>query len=183
MKNRIGCIMGLGIVLAGGLLGIGCGVLHAMEAEKRPLLRIGVYDSRAIAIAYAHSEHFSNILKQKRAELDQAKKDGDTEKVRQIEAWGPAQQAKAHLQGFGTAPVHTCFEPVKEKLPDIATACQVDVMVSKWEFDYLASDAQVKDITDELVALYTPNERAMKSIRQLKNWAPLPEKEILEHAH
>lgn len=171
------------LVLAGGILGIGCGILRAVESEKRPLLRVGVYDSRAIAIAYAHSEHFSTILKQKQAELDQAKKDGDIEKVRQIEAWGPAQQAKAHLQGFGTAPVHTCFEPVKDKLPELAAAAQVDIIVSKWEFDYLAPDAQVKDITDELVALFETNEKAMNSIRQMKDIAPLSEKEILEHEH
>ncbi|OQY05381.1 MAG: hypothetical protein B6I25_05715, partial [Planctomycetales bacterium 4572_13] len=102
----------------------------------------------------------------------QAKKDGDTEKVKDIQAWGPAQQAQAHLKAFGTAPVHECFDCVKDKIPDVAKAAGVDVIVSKWEFDYMSPDADVVDITMELAKLFNPSERGWKSIKSLKKWKP-----------
>ena len=146
--------------------------------EKKKLLRIGVYDSRGIAIAYANSEHWGKILKGKQAALEQAKKDGNTEKVKEIEAWGPAQQAQAHLKAFGTVPVHECFECVKDKVPGVAKSAGVDVIVSKWEFDYLASDAEVVDVTMELAKLFNPREKAYQWIEQLKDKDPISHEEL-----
>ena len=160
---------------------------QASAAEKKKLLRVGVYDSRGIAIAYANSGHWGKILKEKQAALEQAKKEGNTEKVKEIEAWGPAQQAKAHLMGFGTAPVHECFECVKDKIPQVAKAAGVDVIASKWEFDYLASDAEVVDVTMELAKMFEPKEKAYKWIKQMKDKDPIPAKELKrlekEHPH
>ena len=154
-------------------------------AGKKKLLRVGVYDSRAIAIAYGNSDHWSKILKEKQAALEQAKKEGDTEKVKEIEAWGPAQQAQAHLKAFGTAPVHECFDCVKDKIPQVAKAAGVDVIVSKWEFDYLADDADVVVVTMELAKLFNPSERGWKSIKSLKKWKPYSHEELqrLEKKH
>ena len=161
-------------IIAGGLIFflVFSGFSTARDAEKKKLLRVGVYDSRAIAIAYGNSDHWGKILKEKQAALEQAKKDGDTEKVKDIQAWGPAQQAQAHLKAFGTAPVHECFDCVKDKIPDVAKAAGVDVIVSKWEFDYMSPDADVVDITMELAKLFNPSERGWKSIKSLKKWKP-----------
>ncbi|MCE5185956.1 MAG: hypothetical protein LLF76_07510 [Planctomycetaceae bacterium] len=86
-----------------------------------------------------------------------------------------------HLQGFGTAPVHEMLEPIKDNLPELAAANQVDMIVSKWEFDYIATDAEVKDITDQLVAFYNPGPKQLEWIRQMKDKTPLSEEEILAH--
>jgi hypothetical protein len=178
--KKTGWIVTVSLLVGAALLN-GSGILRAAEKEKRTLLRVGVYDSRAIAIAHYNSDYWNKILTEKRAELEQAKKEGNAEKVRQIEAWGPAQQTEAHLKGFSTAPVHELLVPVKDKLPDVAQKCGVDVIVSKWEFDYQSPDAEVMDITDQLAALYNPSEKTLNWIRQTKDIAPLPEKEILEH--
>ena len=160
-------------------------LVHA--GEKKKLLRVGVYDSRGIAIAYGNSEHWSKVLKGKQAALEQAKKEGDTKKVKEIEAWGPAQQAEAHLKAFGTAPVHEYLEHVRDHIPDVAKAAGVDVIVSKWEFDYMASDADVVDVTMELAKLFEPNEKAYKWIEQMKDKDPIPAEELKrlekEHPH
>ena len=158
-------------------------MLRAVDQEKRTLLRVGVYDSRAVVIAYAPSKYNEAKYQAMKAELDKAEAAGDAEKAKAIKEEGKRGQERMHLQGFGSAPVHNLLEPVKDKLPKLAADCGVDVIVSKWEFDYLASDAAVKDITDELVALYEPNDKALNWIRQMKDIAPRPEKEILEHEH
>lgn len=179
MTKRMGLIAATAFVLA--ILSLAAALVRAGEPQKRSLLRVGVYDSRAVAIAYYNSDNWSKVLKEKQAELEQAKKDGDMEKVKEIEAWGPAHQAKAHLKGFGTAPVHDCLDYIKDRVPAVAKVAGVDVIVSKWEFDYMAADAEVKDITDQMVALYNPGEKQLTCIKQLQDVAPLSEEEILKH--
>ncbi len=182
MKTKIGLILGLGAVAA-GFLCIGYGLLGAEEPEKRALLRVGVYDSRCVAVACGNSKYGQKEIQKMFDIVHKAEAEGDTQTAQRTRRMAESMQDKRHLQGFGTAPVHDLLEPVKDKLPKVAADCQVDVIVSKWEFDYLASDAQVKDITDELVALYDTTEKAMNWIQQMKDIAPLPEKEILEHEH
>ena len=185
MKRQI-TVMLLAIVSLGTLY-LGTSVKQAAAAEKKKRLRVGVYDSRAIAIAYINSDQWSNILAEKRAELEKAKKDGDTEKVKELEAWGPTHQAKAHLQGFGTAPVHEYIEIVKDKLPQVAQAAGVDAIVSKWEFDYIAADAETIDVTMELAKLFEPREKAYEWIEQMKDKEPISQEELQrlekEHPH
>jgi hypothetical protein len=170
MKRNV-CIAGLVLLMVAA----GCMVSGALvnAGEKKQLLRVGVYDSRGIAIAYANSDHWGKILKEKQAALEKAKKEGDTGKVKEIEAWVPAQQVQAHLMGFGTAPVHERFECVKGKIPQVAKAAGVDVILSKWEFDYMASDADVVDVTMELAKLFEPKEKAYKWIEQMKDKKPI----------
>lgn len=184
MKKTVGLVLGIGAAFL-VIMAIGCTVAKASDKQTRPLLRVGVYDSRAIAIAYGNSEHFSKILKEKQAALEQAKKDGDTDTVKEIEAWGPAHQAEAHLKAFGTAPVHDCLDCVRDQIPQVAKAAGVDVIVSKWEFDYQSPDAETVDVTVELAKLFNPNERAWKSIESLDQWKPYSAEELrrLEKEH
>ena len=185
MKRNV-CITGLVLLV----LGAGC-VISSFSivngGQKKQLLRVGVYDSRGIAIAYLNSEPWHKIVKEKKAALEQAKKDGDAEKIKKLEAWGPTQQAHAHLQGFGTAPVHEYLELVKNKVPQVAQAAGVDVIISKWELDYLASDAETVDVTMELAKLFEPQEKAYQWIEQIKDKDPIPAEELerleKEHPH
>jgi hypothetical protein len=150
----------------------------AQAAEKKTLLRVGVYDSRGIAIAYAHS-HFNDARYQKmKAQLDAAEAAGDEQKVNELKAAGKADQAKKHLQGFGTAPVHEYFELVKDKIPAVAESAGVDVIVSKWETDYIAADAQVVDVTMKLAKLFEPREKAYEWIEQMKDKEPISREEL-----
>lgn len=153
----------------------------AAAAEKKTLLRVGTYDSRAIAIAYINSSEWQSQIAQKQAELQQAQKDGDTEKANQLQEWGSAAQSKAHLQGFGTAPVHEYLETVKDQLPQVARQACVDLIVSKWEFDYRADAAETVDLTMPLVSLFHPDEKVLGWIKQLPDHEPLTQDQILKH--
>lgn len=172
------------------VLAAGCMVASMSQVnggQKKKLLRVGVYDSRGIAVAYGNSEYMSKVLQKKKAALEQAKKEGNTEKVKEIEAWGPAHQAEAHLKAFGTAPVHDNLECVKDKIPQVAKAAGVDLIVSKWEMDYIAVDADLVDVTNQLAQLFNPNEKAWKSIEGIQKVKPYSNEELLrlekEHPH
>lgn len=150
---------------------------HSGEKPKKELLRVGVYDSRAIAVAYYQSEHWNKILKAKFQEMEEAKAKGDEKKIKELEAWGSGHQQKAHLQGFGTASVHSCLDVIRDKLPDIARQAGVDVIVSKWDLDYRAPEAEAVDITDQLIVPFGPNQRVLNIVRDMKDKAPLSEEE------
>ena len=72
-------------------------LLHAAAENtgkpKKELVRIGVFDSRGVAIAYAHSSRFIDELKSKKAEMEKAKAAGDKEKMQALEQAGKTAQA------------------------------------------------------------------------------------------
>ena len=170
-------VMGILIVSLGAICLVNP-VRHACAAEKKKLLRIGVYDSRGIAIAYAHSHFNDERYQAMKAQLDAAEAAGDEQKITELKEAGEKDQAKKHLQGFGTAPVHEYLEVIKDKIPVVAKDTGVDVIVSKWETDYLASNAEVVDVTTELAKLFEPREKAYQWIEQMKDIDPIPAAEI-----
>ena len=169
------------MVLWVGLIGIG---EESRSSEKKnERIRVGIYDSRAVAVAYAHSDYFRKKLDEKKQELEKAKSDGDTEKVKALEAWGSEGQHKMHLQGFGSAPVRDLLEPVKDSLPEIARSCGVDIIVSQWLIDYQAPNAELVDITNEMIKPFKPNERVLNIVESMKDKSPISEAEIMKHDH
>jgi hypothetical protein len=156
-------------------------ILIGAETKKaaKPL-RVGVYDSRAVAVAGFSSEWWNKQVQEKMKEMEKAKAAGDTQKVKELEEWGSKGQEKAHLMGFGTAPVQKLLEQVEDKLPEVAQKAGVDIIVSKWQIDYQVKDAEFVDVTDAIVALYNPNERTLNSVKGMKDVKPISEEEILK---
>jgi len=96
-------------------------------------VRVGTYDSRAIAVAYAHSDFMREDHQALVAERDKAKKDGDEKGVREIEARGGAVQQRLHLQGFSTGSVIDLIRKIDAEIPGVAKAAGVLLIGSKWE--------------------------------------------------
>lgn len=164
MRNSaIGMLLGLIIVICVAAM---AGVSQVPGKEK---IRIGVYDNRAIAIAYAASEF--NPVREKMKELDAAKSAGDTKRISELEAWGPQHQAKLHKQGFGRFPVDDLLEPVKDAFSDVAQQARVHAIA--WRFDYASDDVEIVDVTESLVMLYTPSERTLKMTRDIVQREPV----------
>jgi len=139
-----------------------------------PKLRIGTYDSRAVAVAYAASRF--NPVAAKKKELDAAKAAGDQRKVAELEAWGPAFQKALHRQGFGRVPVDDLLANVKDRLPEAARKTGVEAIV--FASDWSAEGVQVVDVTSEVAALFEPSERTLATIAELRKQAPLGLDEI-----
>lgn len=135
-------------------------------------IRVGVFDSRAIAVAYYRSTEFNNIMKELHAEHKKAKSAGDDKLASNYEARGKALNDLAHQQGFGTGSVDSILKKVKDQLPIIARANNVQVMVSQWNLAYQAQDAKFVDVTDELVKLFHPDEATLKVIEDVRKKTP-----------
>ena len=143
-------------------------------------LRVGVYDSRAIAIAYANSAEFRESLKPIQAEYAQAKKEKNDKRMKEIDAQMKQQQRRAHEQGFSTGSVAGILAKVKDSLPGVAKQAGVEVIVSKWELNHQSPGIEVVDVTDELVALFHPSEKVLCWVKDLKSRPPLPLEKITD---
>jgi len=147
------------------------------ENPSHPI-RIGIYDNRAVAIAYAASEF--NPVSSKVKELEIAKTEGDAEKIAELETWGRTHQRHLHRQGFGRVPVGDLLEPVKHRLPALAQELGVDAIV--FDCNFAAPGVETVDVTLDLVTLYQPSERTMKWIAESLKTDPI-DLDTIEQSH
>lgn len=167
------------LVVAAGMV-VGCGGARADsgKAEGAPAVsgqaqrpRVGVYDARAVAVAFVASKANAEEMAGKMAEMKQAKEKGDAKRVAELEAWGKARQARLHLQGFAGTSVDDLLERVGDGVARVGAGANVDAVVRKGEF--VSDRAEQVDVTDEVVKLFgEPSERTRKWIEDLKKQPP-----------
>ncbi len=143
-------------------------------------MRIGVYDSRAIAIAYGNSAEFQQYVKSVRADYDKAKAEKDDKKMKEIDARMKLRQRRMHEQGFSTGSVAGIMATIKDALPGVAKKAGVQAIMSKWELNYQNPGIEVVDVTDELTVLFHPSEKVQSILKDVKNHAPVPMEEITD---
>lgn len=138
--------------------------------------RIGILDTRAVAIAYYRSPQFREVMTKLRAEQTEAKKKGDLATVERLEKRGVEWNTKTHQQGFGTAPIREILDEKSQELEALATKANVVFVISKWEIAYQDKNAnsgvEFVDLTDELVKTFQPDEATLKIIEQIKQKKP-----------
>ena len=142
--------------------------------DKTTRERIGIYDSRAIAVAYAGSTAQVQKMKELTAQMKEALEAADTNRVAQLEREGRAWQTQLQQQGFGTAPVDALFANIARELPAIQEAAGVTTLISKWnktELDRHPRAEQV-DITMRLVDAFHPNEKQRKRALEIQKMKP-----------
>lgn len=155
----------------GGLAVIGQDEKAIADSIQNNKIRIGIYDNRAIAIAWAPSKY--NPVGQKMEEMKKAEAEGDTKKMEELKEWGKTHQRKLHRQGFGKVPVDDLLVPIKDRLPGVAKKTGVVAIV--WQSDFVGENVEVVDVTQELVKLFDPSERVLRwtTPEALKKNAPL----------
>ena len=137
--------------------------------------RIGTYDSRSVAIAFAGSAPFNQWMGDLKAEHEKARASEDRKRVAELEAEGAARQRLMHTQGFSTAPVTNILDQIKDKLPAIKAEAGVSGLVSKWDKDGLAQhkDADFVEVTMALVDALSPSERQRQSAMDIQKHKPI----------
>jgi hypothetical protein len=143
-------------------------------------LRIGVYDSRAVAVAYANSTEFRESLKAVQADYQKAKAVKDEKRMKEIEARMKLGQRRMHEEGFSTGSVAGIMAKIKEALPGVAKKAGVQAVVSKWELNYQSPEAEAVEVTDELVALFHTSDQGREWAKGIRAKPPLPIEEITD---
>ena len=156
------------------------GFIRAEDPTAKARERIGVYDSRAVAIAFAGSTHLKRELAELSAKHKKAKAAGDEKEASRLEAEGQARQTKLHQQGFSTAPIEDLLAHVSGDLPKIKSAAGVTAIISKWDTAELEKHrgAEKVDVTTALIEAFTPDERARKYALEIQQKAPVPREQI-----
>jgi Skp family chaperone for outer membrane proteins len=185
MKRPAICAI-LGTVI--GILGLSA--TGGEPAVKDPgqtvkTLRVGMFDSRAVALAYYRkfyrSPEFVAGLKKLNDEHDKAEAAGDHEKAKKLEAEGKAGQERSHSQFFGSAPIDEIVAKIKDQIPEIAKQAGVDLIVSKWSVTYLSPGAEFVDVTEPMARLFQPDEETWKILREYPKHQPLSAEELQKH--
>ena len=166
----------LGVVCLIGILGV-C-VLFAGEqpvkGDGKAEVVVGTFDSRAVAMAHFGKFIRDGGLQKLYDEHAKAKAAGDTKKVEELEAKGPALQKQLHMRIFGNAPIDDILKETKINIPKIAEAAGVDVIVCKWDVVYKKPSAKFIDVTSELVNLFEPDEETLGKIKAVLEHDPVP---------
>lgn len=152
----------LAVVAASAVAGEG-------KAAGKRKLRIGVYDNRAIAVAYVASRF--NPVGKKMAEYKRAKAAGDRKKMQELESWGKRLQRKLHFQGFGHVPVGDLLQPVKKQVAELAK--QKRLVAIARNCDFHTADVEIVDVTMDLVKLYRPSEKTLQRAKSIRNAKPI----------
>ncbi len=165
----------ISIICALGLVGMGTALAvmggDARAAAAGDAVRVGVYDSRAVAVAFFHSRYNTEV-KELMAEYKKAEAAGDQKKMAELKAKGKKGQDKAHMQGFGKVPVDDLLVPVKAKLADVAKGAGVIAIAD--DYTYTAQGTETVDVTDAIVKLYEPDAKTLKMVESMKGVKPLP---------
>ena len=171
-----------------GLVSVGVGLTvwafaaadQPAEKSQTPNIRVGTFDSRAVALA-----HFGNMIKEGwlknlYAEHAKAKEAGDQKLVKELEAKAQARQKRLHHQVFGTAPVNDAFKRIEKDIPKVADSAGVHVIISVHDVVYQSPSAGFVDVTDRMVQLFDPDEETLKKIEAIRKHPPVSD-EVIEN--
>jgi len=146
----------------------------APQTPTESKARIGIYDSRAVAAAFAGSEPFKAAFADVQAQHAEAKAAGNEKRMADLEAQMEDQQDRLHQQAFGTASVDDILLHIADKLSAIEADAGVDALVSKWDQGALAKhpNAEQVDVTMALVDALGPTDSQRARAIQIQKTKP-----------
>ncbi len=150
----------------------------APAAPAAAKVRLGVYDTRAVALVWGRSPAFHEAIQKLRAGFAAAKAAGDTARMRELDRDGLWAQVRLQQRVYSTAGAADLLVPVRDKLPAIAKEAGVVAIVSKWEAPYTGADVELVDVTGALTALFAPDVMATKYIEAMAQEPPKPLEQI-----
>jgi hypothetical protein len=131
---------------------MGVGGAVAAPAAK-PSIRVGVYDSRGVTMAYARSSGFRESMNRLRGDYEEAKAQGDSTQAKKREQQGQWMQVRLHRRGFSTAGAGDLLAKVADGLPGVAREAGVVLIVSKWEMPFKDPAVEIDEWSFRLVPL------------------------------
>lgn len=162
--RRIVVLISAAAVIAGAV------ALAPRQQPEVTKVRLGVYDSRGVAIAWAGSDF--NTIGEKMKQYEAAKAAGNDAEVKRLEEWGQMQQRLLHFQGFGHYPVEDYLVAINDRLPQLMK--ERDLIAIVWAPNATTEAVETVDVTVDLMKLFGMDEAAAsKMIKQMSAHKPL----------
>ena len=134
-------------------------------------VRIGVYDSRALAYAWFWSkEHQADLDLQRQAD-DAAHKSKDLPLVNKLDKAFAEQQESIHRQVFAGATPTEALAVIQKRLPELQRQTGASGFVSRWDAAALKANksAEQVDVTDALVREFNLDAKQLEVVRQIQS--------------
>ncbi len=141
-------------------------------AATQPAMRIGVYDSRCVALACFRTEENLKNINSLYAEAKAAEKAGDKATYERIKKQMEGRQERVHAQVFSDTPIGDLLADRGDMLARVAAKTGVTAIVPS--ADYLAAGVEPIDLTDALVAEFSPSDKTRKIIADAHRQKPVP---------
>lgn len=145
--------------------------------------RIGIYDSRAIAIAFVGGEVFRETMNAARMEFDEATRNGDEATLARINTQMQQRQNLLHAQGFSTAAVDELLAHYSGGISTLIDEAGVATLISKWHNEALLKypGARRIDMTESLIDLITEDPKQRKAAFEILDQDPVPLESLEDH--
>lgn len=145
------------------------------STNAQTVQRIGVFDSRAVAVAFYNSSYSTNkqIFTDLSARMKEAKEKDDKETIALLEREANLRQAFMHEQGFGAGSIMNIIETVKDKIAVLAKEKELISVVSKWELAFTSENAELVDVTEAIAGFFEPDERIKSIIQEIMKSEPV----------
>lgn len=165
-----------------GLILLGLFISSGNKTNAQTKVRIGVFDSRAVAIVFYQSK-FSNVKENFGAlhtKMKEAKEKDDKDAIKKIEREATLRQAMMHQQGFGNGSINGITETVKDKMAELAKTENLSAIVSKWELVFSGADIELVDVTAQVVDFFEPDEKMKEIIKEVKQSEPIKDAYLID---
>jgi hypothetical protein len=168
LMKRVTMFLSAGMII--GTVAVLAGRSHGGDDLKCTRIRIGIYDNRAVALAFFASRF--NPTAGKKAAYEKARAAGDLSKMKELEAWGPQFQRQLNFQTFGRAPVDDLLEPLKEQIAKLARDKRLSAITMYC--DFTGEQVELVDVTEDLVKLYDPDplDKTLQTVREIRKVKP-----------
>jgi hypothetical protein len=148
-------------------------IFLSAELIAKDKIRVGVFDSRAVAIWYFRSDENKKVMQDLFAERTEAVKKGDSALVKKINEKGPLLQRIAHDKGFGRGSVAEILEKHSDVIKELGKKEKLSLILSKWEVNYSAGDVELVDITLKLLDILKAPEDVKKMMSEIDKHKPV----------
>ena len=134
-------------------------------------IRIGTYDSRAVALAWGRSAVAMKEISSRRPEYEKAKAEGNDKRMKEIEEEMKVRQDKMHWQVFGDWNIDDVLVKIRPNYPAIAQKAGVVAIVPRAEF----KDASVEtvDVTELMAEQFAPDAKTKAIMKDIATKPPL----------
>ncbi|MCL5992494.1 MAG: hypothetical protein M1419_10415 [Bacteroidetes bacterium] len=142
--------------------------------------RIGVYDSRVIAICWFQSNEGQKDMMSLREEYNTAQAKGDTVTAKKLSEKGQLTQRILHDKGFGRGSVAEIIEKKLNELKELAKKEKLMAICSKWELNFSSPDVELVDITMNVLDMFKASDKVKKMVEEMKGIEPIKDAFFLE---
>lgn len=154
-----------------GVVGLCLVAAPGCSADDGDEIRVGIFNTRAVALAWGRSDAFQDWVTDLRRRASDAEAAEDAGLVEEIGSEAAAQQDRLHRQVFGDDPIDDVLERMAEALPAIAVAAGVDIIDN--DLLYHGPSVRFVDITEAMAAHWEPSEETERLIDELLETEPV----------